>query len=90
MRITGICHGCARGQMPIGTEALSLASGSRRCARSPPSEPCVAPLGHQVKFGYVNFYPRKGTVFVDGEIRRRAETGLEALAAVLRELGYLR
>jgi DNA-directed RNA polymerase subunit E'/Rpb7 len=48
------------------------------------------PTEHQVKFGYVNFYPRKDTVFVDGEICRRNETGLEALAAVLPELGYLR
>jgi N-dimethylarginine dimethylaminohydrolase len=45
------------------------------------------PTEHQFKFGDVTFYPR--TVFVDGKICRRDETGLEALAAVLRELGYL-
>jgi hypothetical protein len=48
------------------------------------------PTEHQFKFGDVTFYPRKDTVFVDGKICRRDETGLEALAAVLRELGYLR
>ena len=48
------------------------------------------PTEHQFKFGDVTFHPRKDTVFVDGEICRRDETGLEALAAVLRELGYLR
>jgi hypothetical protein len=37
----------------------------------------------------VNFYARKGTVFVDGEITRRDDTGLDALAAVLREFEYL-
>ena len=47
------------------------------------------PTEHQLKFGEVNFYARKGTVFVDGEIARRDETGLDALAAALRELGYL-
>jgi hypothetical protein len=47
------------------------------------------PTEHQLKYGEVNFYPRKGTIFVDGEIARRNETGLSALAAVLRELGYL-
>lgn len=44
---------------------------------------------HQLKIGEANFYPGKGTVFVDGETTRRKETGLDALAEVLRELGYL-
>ena len=45
------------------------------------------PTEHQLKYGEVNYYPRKGTIFVDGEIARRDETGLAALGAVLRELG---
>ncbi len=47
------------------------------------------PTEHQLKYGDANFYPRKGTIFVDGEIARRDKRGLAALAAVLRELGYL-
>jgi hypothetical protein len=47
------------------------------------------PTEHQLKYGEVNFYARKGTVFVDGEVARRGETGLAALAAALREFGYL-
>jgi hypothetical protein len=46
------------------------------------------PTEHQLKIGAVNYYPGRGTVFVDGEICRRDETGLDALVTVLRELGY--
>lgn len=46
------------------------------------------PTKRQLKIGAVSYYPRTGTVFVDREDRRRDETGLDALVAVLRELGY--
>jgi hypothetical protein len=47
------------------------------------------PTEYQLKIDIVNYYPVKGTVFVDGEVCRRDETGFEALVAVLREFGYL-
>ena len=43
----------------------------------------------QVKIGRVNFYPVRGTIFVDGEPGQRRERGLAALADVLRELHLL-
>ena len=43
-------------------------------------EPDV-PTEYQLKIGIVNYYPGKGTVFVDEEICRRDETGFEAFVA---------
>jgi hypothetical protein len=43
------------------------------------------PTDYQLKIGIANYYPVKGTVFVDGEVCRRDGTGFEAFVAVLRE-----
>lgn len=46
---------------------------------------------YQLKIGQeVSYYPGNGRIFVDGESQRRPDTGLPALAAVLKEQGYLR
>jgi len=37
----------------------------------------------QIKIGPINFWPRTGTITVDGEGRRRAEKGLEGLALLV-------
>lgn len=39
----------------------------------------------QLKIGCVNFYPVRGTIFVDGDPGQRPARGLAALAEVLRE-----
>ena len=39
----------------------------------------------QIKIGPINFWPRTGTITVDGEGRRRAEHGLAGLEAILAE-----
>lgn len=44
---------------------------------------------YQVKIGPVSYFPGKGTIFIDQEPRRRPDTGLDALADVLRELALL-
>src|SRR5438046_1310942 len=38
---------------------------------------------YQIKIADVSYYPRQGTIFVDGEPRRRREKGLDALAELL-------
>jgi hypothetical protein len=43
----------------------------------------------QLKIGRVNFYPVRGSIFVDGEPGQRAERGLNALENVLRQFGLL-
>ncbi len=43
----------------------------------------------QVKIGRVNFYPVRGTIFVDGEPGQRRERGLAGLESVLREFNLL-
>jgi hypothetical protein len=45
---------------------------------------------YHLKYEEVNFYPDKGTIFCDGEKRRRLEKGLAGLECVLRERGHLR
>ena len=37
----------------------------------------------QIKIGSINFWPRTGTITVDGEGRRRAEKGLAGLEVIL-------
>ena len=37
----------------------------------------------QIKIGPINFWPRTGTITVDGEGRRRAEKGLAGLEVIL-------
>ena len=37
----------------------------------------------QIKIGPINFWPRTGTITIDGEGRRRAEKGLAGLEAIL-------
>lgn len=37
----------------------------------------------QIKIGSINFWPRTGTITLDGEGRRRAEKGLEGLEVIL-------
>jgi hypothetical protein len=41
------------------------------------------PTPFQIKIDDVSYYPGKGTIFVDGETRRRRETGLDALERLL-------
>jgi hypothetical protein len=46
---------------------------------------------YQLKIGRrVSYYPGRGSISVDGESKGRAETGVAALRAVLRELGEIR
>ena len=40
----------------------------------------------QIKIGPINFYPERGTIFVDGEAAPRQEEGLETLLTILDEL----
>lgn len=44
--------------------------------------------GHQLKVGPFSFYPGKGTIFRDTEIRARDEKGLPAFLRLLRGDGY--
>ena len=37
----------------------------------------------QIKIGPINFWPRSGTITVDGEGRRRAEKGLAGISTLL-------
>ena len=37
----------------------------------------------QIKIGTINFWPRTGTLTIDGEGQRRAEKGLAGLEAIL-------
>lgn len=41
---------------------------------------------YQIKVGPYNFYPGKGTIFVDGEEGVRPERGLDSFVALLRKL----
>lgn len=41
---------------------------------------------YQIKVGPYNFYPGKGTIFVDGEEGVRTERGLDSFVALLRKL----
>jgi hypothetical protein len=41
------------------------------------------PTPFQIKVADVSYYPERGTIFVDGEKRRRPETGLAALEKLL-------
>ncbi|MCK1389013.1 hypothetical protein [Bradyrhizobium sp. 21] len=41
---------------------------------------------YQIKVGHYNFYPGKGTIFVDGEEGIRTERGLDSFVALLRKL----
>jgi hypothetical protein len=43
----------------------------------------------QLKIGRVNFYPTTGVVVLDGEPRKRQQTGFTALEVALRETGLL-
>lgn len=43
----------------------------------------------QLKIGRVNYYPARGTIFVDGDPAQRPARGLAALEQVLRELGVM-
>jgi hypothetical protein len=51
--------------------------------------PYRRPSPHHLKVGSVNFYPGKGTIFVDREAARRREIGLSGLQQVLAALGLL-
>lgn len=44
---------------------------------------------YQIKIGPIGYFPGKDTIFVDRDERRRPHTGLDALAVVLIEFGYL-
>lgn len=44
----------------------------------------------QLKIGAINFWPRTGTITVDGEEQRRTAKGLAGLEALLMERGALR
>jgi len=44
---------------------------------------------HHIKIGPVNFWPRKGTIMIDGEEQRRPERGLAGLEAILIEHRFL-
>ena len=37
----------------------------------------------QIKVGPINFWPRTGTITIDGESQRRAEKGLAGISALL-------
>lgn len=41
----------------------------------------------QIKIGPINFWPRTGTITVDGEGQRRAEKGLAGLNSILAAYG---
>lgn len=41
---------------------------------------------YQIKVGPYNFYPGKGTIFVDGEEKVRTERGLDSFVDLLRKL----
>ncbi len=43
---------------------------------------------YQLKIGDVSFWPGKGTIFVDEADHRHPGTGLDALAALLRQRGH--
>lgn len=43
------------------------------------------PTEHQLKIGAVNFYPNRGTIMIDGHLKKHPKKGLDALFAVLKE-----
>lgn len=47
------------------------------------------PTEHQIKVGAINYYPGKGTIYLDGAKRICDEKGLEGLITILRRYGYL-
>lgn len=44
---------------------------------------------YHIKIGPVNFWPKTGTIMVDGEDRRRPERGLDGLEFTLIEQGFV-
>lgn len=44
---------------------------------------------HQIKIDAINFYPGKGTIYIDGEEGACKERGLQGLEVVLCQYGYL-
>jgi hypothetical protein len=44
---------------------------------------------YQLKIGHINYYPSRGSIILDGQKTKHPGTGLDALAILLAELGYL-
>lgn len=48
----------------------------------------LQPTGFQLKVGPYSFYPGKGTIYRDGDVRARPEKGLPAFLRLLRDEGH--
>lgn len=47
------------------------------------------PVPSQIKIGPVNYWPEKGTIFIDGYAKKERMKGLKALEQVLKAQGLI-
>jgi len=48
--------------------------------------PFHCPSPHQLKVGPFNFYPKKGTIYIDGEVERSSMKGIDHFVAMIKGL----